>query len=390
MASIQEYHTTKGTFFEASVYLGLDPATGKQKNKRKKGFKTYRAAKLWSEKVRVDAREVGIDTTIQKQLGEKISFSELYEVWKETYIYTVKPSTYRRTTGIFDNHIIPKFGHMKLNKITTPMCQRAINEWRDTLVKYNNVFQYLNKILKYAADQELISKNPCTQVVKPIALNALSYTEEEDFENVWDKETLKAFLDACKNDKRPQIYPLFTLLAYTGIRRGELLALRWQDISFKEKTLSVRRAMTTDEKGHPIIGHPKNKSSARTISLDDSTINILKKWKTEQLAMYFALGYNVSGKDQLVFSSSKNTMLSAPVCLKWLRQICKTANIEPITIHGLRHTHCTLLIESGANIKEVQKRLGHSSIETTLKIYTHVFDKNKTKVVNQFAEYIAN
>lgn len=108
-------------------------------------------------------------------------------------------------------------------------------------------------------------------------------------------------------------------------------------------------------------------------------MNILKKWRLEQRKWLLTLGINTLSKNQLVFSNQKNEYLQLSKPRKWLEVIIKQNNLKRITIHGLRHTHASLLLEAGANIKDVQERLGHSSIQITMDLYIHITDKRKEK-----------
>ncbi len=122
--------------------------------------------------------------------------------------------------------------------------------------------------------------------------------------------------------------------------------------------------------------------------MDNQTLEILKTWKKNQKQDYLVLGYNTLQKDQLVFSNEKNEFLQPTKTRKWILQAQKKYHLKQITTHGLRHTHCSLLFEAGASIKEVQDRLGHSDIKTTMNIYTHVTQKAKEEAIQKFESYL--
>lgn len=136
------------------------------------------------------------------------------------------------------------------------------------------------------------------------------------------------------------------------------------------------------------IDTPKNKQSFRTISLDNTTIKVLKEWKINQKIELESDGFIVKN-NQLIFSNSNNTLMNPQVTRKFILQVLnKNKELKYITTHGFRHTHCSLLFEAGASIKEVQERLGHSDVHTTLDIYAHVSKQIKAETANKFADYV--
>lgn len=184
------------------------------------------------------------------------------------------------------------------------------------------------------------------------------------------------------------MYSFFRTLAFTGMRVGELLALTWKDIDFNDNYIKINKTLARGKNRRLYVEQPKTKNSKRDIPVDDETMNILKKWRLEQRKWLLTLGINTLSKNQLVFSNQKNEYLQLSKPRKWLEVIIKQNNLKRITIHGLRHTHASLLLEAGANIKDVQERLGHSSIQITMDLYIHITDKRKEKTAAQFAKYI--
>lgn len=118
------------------------------------------------------------------------------------------------------------------------------------------------------------------------------------------------------------------------------------------------------------------------------TMKILALWKKQQQKEYLALGFNTLNKEQLVFSNEKNGFIQPTKTRKWLVRVLEKYNLKSITTHGLRHTHCSLLFEAGASLKEVQDRLGHSDIKTTMDIYTHLTPEAKSGVIQKFDNYL--
>lgn len=164
---------------------------------------------------------------------------------------------------------------------------------------------------------------------------------------------------------------MFRLLGFTGMRRGELMALTWEDINFKNKTISIDKTVTIGLNGKEIIQPPKTHSSIRVISIDDRTLSILKNWRVEQRKLCLMHGHNTSDKSQCLFTNLRtNKRLQVQHPNKAMDKICKKYNFKKIKIHGFRHTHCSLLFEASLSIQEVQDRLGS---DTTILVQPWMF-----------------
>ena len=124
------------------------------------------------------------------------------------------------------------------------------------------------------------------------------------------------------------------------------------------------------------------------MALDDGTLSVLKKWRKIQRTEALQFGFNTMNKNQLIFTNIDNNFLSPAKPSKWLIATQEKYNLKKITVHGFRHTHCSLLFEAGATIPEVQERLGHGDVKTTMNIYTHVTKKTKKETALKFANYI--
>lgn len=202
--------------------------------------------------------------------------------------------------------------------------------------------------------------------------------------NCYDKQQLKTLLSYLKYEKGLKDYVLFKTLAYTGLRIGELIALTWQDIDFIKGTINVNKTVSIGYHNKVIITDGKTESSNRTVTLDKETIQELKHWKQEQVRELLKCGYNAMDKKQLVFSNRYNTYFDKKTIVVKLKAYSKACNLPKITPHGLRHTHATLLFESGASIKQVQTRLGHRDASITMDIYTHITKDKRDEVPNLF------
>lgn len=381
---IKQYEKKDGTkawLFKA--YLGIDETTGKKIWTTRRGFATKKECQIAQNRLMVDVEENGF----RKKTGE--NFEEMYKLWFEQYKRTVKESTWCKTAELFRLHILPKFRKFKLDKIKVPMCQKALNEWFVSFPGgYVKLKNYTANVLDYAISLEVIDQNPMKKVKIPQRKD--EFEEAKDL-NFYSKEELKTFLSAMKELPEKTAFMFFHLLAYTGMRKGEALALTWADINFKENTLSINKTLTRGDNARLIVLPPKTRKSARTISIDPFTMGLLKQWRSQQKIDYMKFGFNTLKPEQLLFSNLSNEWIQPTRPRKWLLQVYKAhPELKQITTHGLRHTHCSLLFEAGASIKEVQDRLGHNDVKVTMNIYAHVTQQKKEETALRFADFMGN
>lgn len=378
MAVIKKYTKQDGTeAYMFRAYLGIPPESGKPVRTTRRGFQTLKEAKL--ELARLELS--GLDLLIAKESQEKIyTYEDLYWSWYEEYKTTVKDSTLMKTERMFKNHILPAFGHYDITQITPIMCQEQMNVWHLKLAKAREVMNYAGTVFYYAMRLQLITINRTKLIRKPVRKQEIK--EDKDL-NFYDKEELKEFLAVAESLPNQRAYMFYRLLAFTGMRKGEALALKWSDINFKNKTLYINKAVSRRETGL-YIQTPKTPASIRRISLDDKTLDLLKEFKKE----------SQSKKGDLIFRNPDGKILSVAKPRKWLLHIQDTIDkqhdvpMKRITTHGFRHTHASLLFESGASIKDVQSRLGHSDVQTTMDVYTHVSKAAKEQLAERFNNFI--
>lgn len=382
MATIFSYQNTKGTFFKVRGYLGVDPLTGKQVNINKGGFNTKKEANNYLRKAILDL-ENSKYLVVKKE--KKNTYQEAYEEWVEIYRNNVKESTLHKTMVVFRDHILPKFGKYKIDLISINSLQKQAYEWHSKYKNYKKMINYTFAIFNYAFRMGYISSNPKDKFIMP---KKVQEQQDEDLK-YYTREELITLFKYLEKDATNEWFTFFRLLAYTGIRKGECLALTWNDIDFKNNTLTVNKTISVGLNNKQIIQDPKSFNSFRTISIDTNTMTILKKWKTEQASMLLKFGHNSMNKNQLLFSTaSRNKMYTLSKPRTILKKVCDKNNFKFIHIHGFRHTHASLLFESGVTMESVKERLGHSDIQTTVNIYTHITQKNKDKTAKKFANYM--
>lgn len=378
---IKEYIKQDGSkAYMFQTYLGVDPATGKPRKTTRRGFATKKEAQLTLSRLKFEIEENGFTKVTHD------NFEEIYLLWFDSaYKNTVKESTYVKTKEMFRVHILPAFGSMKLNKISVTYCQTTVNNWCDSLAKYRVMKNYVTKVLDYSIALGLLKDNPMRKITMP---KRKEIVDGEKVENYYNKEELQHFLDCIKSDGFARWHALFRLLAFSGMRKGEALALEWKDIDFNQSTVTVNKTLARGENNKLIIQSPKTKTSFRTVSVDPGTMQLLKEWRKEQARDYLKLGFNTMQPSQVVFTTYKNEYMQLASVTNRINKIIKKHDLKVITTHGLRHTHCSLLFEAGASIQEVKERLGHSDIQTTMNIYTHVTEKAKEGMAEKFAAYV--
>lgn len=381
MASIKGYTLKNGDKrYLFQVYAGLDPQTGKPKRIMKRGFKTKKEANLSANQLELSISQGDFHQE------SNILFRQVYEQWYQGYINTVRVSTYCRTAGMFENHILPELGNKRIRTITIAQVQRAVNKWfKQATYNYKRWYEYTMAIFDYALKHGYMhGDNPA----KMITIPKRKETWGEKPENFWDKQQLAQFFSYIDPKKELEKYTLFRVLAFAGVRRGECLALTWNDVNFSKSTLSINKTLTQGIRGKQIIQPPKTKKGQRVIALDKVTLHYLKQWRARQKREYLTLGFNTLQRGQLIFANSNNGFKSLNTPAKWLNKIIKAHNLKKITVHGFRHTSASMLFAAGATIKEVQTRLGHEDAQTTLNIYTHVTKKQDNQAAEKLANYL--
>ena len=366
------------TLYKFRFYAGLDEITGKQRYIRRQGFKSEKDAKTELLKI-----EYLVSTNQYFKDVKSGKFGDVLDEWLALHKETVKVSTYNFIELRANKHVRPYFKDMYVDKITLRHCQDFVNKtFKKAPVAYVYSLSIVKNTLDYALRLGMIESNPMLYVIKPKKQASIS----DKHDNFYNKDELKKFLAAAK-DTSLKKYALFRLLSFSGMRVGECLALTWHDLDFKNNTIAINKTLARTNNGIK-IQTPKTKASNRVVSLDTETIQVLKMWQLDQRKQLLKVGINAMDSKQLIFSNTKNKFIIIPTVRLAIKQIAKKAGIHLITTHGFRHTHATLLFASGLDIKQVQARLGHSNVQTTLNIYTHAMKEKQDKIGDEFAKYI--
>ena len=378
---IKKYTTKNGeTRYLFQTYLGIDPLTGKERRTTRRGFKTMKEAKQAERNLLLDVEENGFPSN-QSDGFQDPTFEELASLWLENYKITVKPSTFENVKSKVEKMTEEHFKELKLKKITVAYCQRVVIELSKTYVLYNHYLSVINRIFKYAVLMDILDSNPFDKVIKPKS------RQVQRKGNFLTKEELKEFLKLAQTATLSYFFPLVHLMSYTGLRQGEALALKWSDIDFENKKITVdKTAVRIKEK--QTLQTPKTKNSKRVISIDPTTLSILKSWKKDQIKIYFKNGKHFEGDDNFIFTNERGEWVHIHNFIRYFKRFIADHKLKPITPHGLRHTHASLLFSAGVEPKNISDRLGHSTVQITLDLYTHISEEQRTDTVDKLLEYM--
>lgn len=258
-----------------------------------------------------------------------------------------------------------------------------------------NFKMYTAKIFAYCEKQGYIANNPMKFVEVPLSEEDFMYSEDDELakkRKYWTKEEVLKFMKMAGKELKYHDYAMFRILLFTGMRKGELQALHWNDINFDTGEVKILKTLAYIN-GKFILQKPKTKASIRSIIMDSGTLGILKKWQQVQREEYFSVGRAKQwAQNPPIFAD----VYGAYLPLSHLNNVMNDnfylhhPDFYYITIHQMRHTHASLLFESGSSIKEVQEKLGHADIQTTMNIYTHVTETKTKKSLDNFADFMEN
>ena len=375
MATFITYKNKKGEKrYRFKVYLGTDPVTGKRIETSRQGFKTKKEAQIALNRLQLDYKENKYKTS-----NRNYTFNDVYKRWYSSYKNTVKETTAHVLAYRYEKYFKDDLGSLLIGKITTDYIQKYINSFSKKIYSYKKIFEVVVYVFNYAYHQGIIENNPLNRVVYPKANQELKRNNNTGKNNFYSKEELTYLLNELK-DYNEQLYMLIRLLSFTGMRINEALALTWNDVSFINKEIKISKTLAYDKLAKKIVVNtPKTKTSRRVIDVDDNTMLDLKKWKMDQ---------STKERNLLFTSVDGGYVRYTSVALELKRFYKKHDEIKPVTLHGFRHTHASLLFEAGLPMKDVQTRLGHSNIQTTMNIYTHVTQQHQKKAVDKFSNFM--
>jgi integrase len=236
----------------------------------------------------------------------------------------------------------------------------------------------LGKCLKEAQRHDLLVRNVASMQPPPRVAG--------DEVTILDPDQVRAIV---RDLKHRSVYPKAIIALFTGLRRGEVLALRWQDVDFDRKIVTVRAALEETEAGGLIFKAPKSRAGVREVALPDIVVDTLRDCRRQQLEQRLALGAGKLTGDALIFARLDGGPQSPHALTAEWRKAAVSLGLGDISFHGLRHTHASQLIDRGIDVVKVSKRLGHASPTITLATYAHLFDKRADKSAEAINDAVA-
>ena len=299
----------------------------------------------------------------------------------------IAPKSAERYRELLDGQILPHLGEKLLQKLTV----KDVEDWHGTLISsgrkdgkggiaarsVGHAHRLLNRMLKEAQRFDLIVKNPI------VDNESLPKVRQQEVQIV-SEDQLPVLLEKIRGHK---IEPVALLALFCGLRRGEILALKWGNIDLDRSVLRVRHSLEETRAGGVRFKEPKSKAGRRDVTLPDVVVGVLRRHRIEQLELRAKLGLGRPSDDDLVFWQLNGQPIgprhfSANVWPAAARKI----GMPKITFHSLRHTHASQLIAAGVDVVTISKRLGHSWPNITLGTYAHLFatsDERAAKAINE-------
>ena len=321
-------------------------------------------------------------------INSEITVSDWYDEYLSKYKKNiVKKTSYMNYMQWGINYIKPMLGHYKLAELTPHIVQNFINQLIEKELSTGTIhliFTLLKSSLRNAVNNDMINKNPAAYIKTPEIITKVS--------NVLEPEQQIRFLEVAKNAKYGDI---FILMLCTGMRIGETIALKWDDINFTNEELYVKRTINLvkdlenpNAKWRKEYGTPKTKSSERTIPLQSTAIRLLKEVKSKQEENIKNLG-NAYENENLVFPNDLGKLLTQSHMNQRFAAICKKADISGLHPHCFRHTFATRGFENGVEILVMKELLGHKNLQETADLYTHVMANKKINEMRKLEGTVA-
>jgi len=358
----------KGNRYYAVIYEGTDPVTGRARHRWHAGGRTRKEA----ERMLADLVKRHHDGDYRAP--ERITFGDyLEERWlpaKKTQLRTSTFDSYRRNIA---NHVIPALGPIPLQRLTP----EDLDQFYALLLadgKRNGsggglsiktvryIHTMIRKALADAHRKGSVLRN-VADLADPPKLSAAPKREM----CVWTAEELRTFLTQIEGHR---LHPAFFLAANTGMRRGEVLGLQWNDVDLDTQRLSVHRSLV-NVAYELTISDVKTANGRRTIDLDDRTVAVLRAWRKRQIEERLLAGERPDDTS-LVFAHPDGSPIHPDYFSQCFDRHLAKSSLPRIRLHDLRHTHATILLKAGVHVKVVSERLGHANVAFTMTVYQHV------------------
>ncbi len=390
-----------GNHWELRVSLGYKD--GKQKRKTKRIIATSRRA------AQKEADLFYLEVTrniVDEQYGD-MTFGDFAKVWCEKHNANLAMTTRITHQQILNDRILDVFKGVPLAKISSEDVMDFLDNLRDIRIKdrkgqsgemvplsdttIHKHFKLLNHMLSMAVEWHMLGKNPCDDIPK-------RYIPKPDYKHhpIWQEADLRRFLTILEEMPNTPVNishkAMFYLALETGVRWGELSALTWKDIDWKNHAISINKSYKYIDGHHSEISEPKTKASVRTLYVDAYVMKLLQMHNEYQLDD--VLNRTCRNNHRYIFIAGKDCNgeskpMTPNALYLWLKNMCKGHNLPPITVHSIRHMSATYALNNGASLTTVQVMLGHTDIRIT-SVYLHALDEKRKESANILSEAFSN
>lgn len=356
-------------------------SVGPRSQQKRRGFRTIKIAEAERAKVLTETAQ-GTFVRASRATVERYLLDE----WMPAKQPTLKPSTAATYEQMTRAYVVPRIGAVELGRVDGAMLNALYGELlangrtgasgkRGGLSPktVRNVHGMMHRAFKDAVRWRRLSVNPADAADQP----KMATPEMK----AWTSEDLGRFIQATSADR---LAGAWRLLATTGMRRGELLGLRWSDVDLAAKRLRIVQTMTMTG-DRPEVGTPKTRAGQRRVSLDEATLVGLKRWRKGQAEERLMMGAGWQGDHDLVVTEPDGTPVHPQVLTRRFQAITKQAGLPVIRLHDVRHSYATAALGAGVRVEVLSKRLGHADVGVTLRVYAHVLPGDDEDAANLVA-----
>ena len=349
-------------------------ATGKKKD----GLMIYRV-RVTKDQKRIERRVAGLQEAkrVERALLEQepagITVGELVQTYIEARTGERRQTTLAKFEGIMRTHVLPEYenrsAELSIPELTA--WKSSIGQKPLSLAMKQNIFVAFSALLSFGVKMELIEKNNLRIIGN---FRDPGNTPEQEKIRYYTPDQFKRYIAALPsgNYSQRRVHCFYMMAFFTGGRKGEINALKWSDL--EGDLLHIRRSVTQSLKGvHFAETATKNRSSRRDIRLPSVLVEYLADWRMFQEQMPgFSEEWRICGG---------HTVINDTALYRAKRKACEIAGLPEISVHEFRHSHATVLINNGVNIKEISRRLGHASVEMTWNVYSHLYPSQEEKAI---------
>ena len=361
--------------WEGRYTAGYDPQTGKRIIKNVLG-KTQAEVKAKLTKALEDSKELDVIRTDEYTVAEWLRL--WYDLYAEPNVRPTTAASYRRSIEL---HVIPRIGDIKLNRLTSRELQKLYKDLLENgrlreVQKEKNpglsnstvrgIHMMLHNALARAVKERLILRNPTEDCIIP-------KLEKKEMK-ILHPEDIKAYLTAAE---RRGVLPMFYLELVSGVRKGELVALLWDDLDMERRTISVSKQALSRPGGEIVVNRPKTENSIRAVSIPQEAVDLLVE------------EHKKHPDNPYMFPSPKTGGMYYPDSVVNLhKKLLQDAGLEHIRFHDLRHTFATMALQNGVDVKTVSSMLGHYDAGFTLRTYTHVTRQMQEQAAEKMGSFM--